>query len=248
MIDSHVHLDFDDLSKSLDSLIEACEKVSVNEFIVPSVSALNFSKVISLSEDYAQIHAALGVHPWFVSQNDLQNILSDISNLISKHKVIAVGEIGLDKLKPNYNVQLEFFECQLQIAQIEKLPVIVHCVKAHQDVLRLLKKYSVVGVMHGWGGNFEQAKAFIEIGFMLGIGGAITYPERKKLRLAVQKIPLDKMVLETDAPAMPLFGEGRGNSPVNISKIANELAILKSMSTEEIASKLTENTKELFSI
>lgn len=185
---------------------------------------------------------------------------SDNNNLNSK-KIIAIGECGIDvlkakkhasneqTLKANITLQQDFFSMQLAIAQENNLPVIVHHSQSHALILPLLKHYKLnkSGVIHAFSGSYQQAKAYVDLGFKLGVGGTITYPRANKTITAIKQLPLSSLLLETDAPAMPLMGmQGTHNSPLNLISVFKTLVALRNESDEIIAKQIEQNVEQLF--
>jgi TatD DNase family protein len=261
IIDTHVHLD--DLARvtntTIDSVILDANKVGVDQFIVPGLYPEQWSNILQVSQSHpGSVHCAFGIHPWWVesliqhgSVKDYRKILAEF---VDTHGCIAIGETGLDQLKKAaYNHQLAFFDMHLSIAADTNKPVIIHCVRAHNDLQRLLKKYQgkVRGVIHGFSGSVDLAMDYWKKGFFLGIGGTITYPRANKTRQAVSQLPLESLLLETDAPAMPLFGQqGKANKPEAVLTVVEEIAKLKEHETEIDKNRVIEqawkNAKRLF--
>jgi len=217
------------------------------------------------------IYSSLGIHPWFVivdeqfsqAQQPLDFYQQQLTELVANNRanIIAIGECGIDvfKAKKNTNstqalsdnlaLQQSLFTMQLTLANNENLPVIVHHCQSHHLLMPLLKKASLTkaGVIHAFSGNYQQAKSYLDLGFKLGIGGTITYPRAKKTIDAIKRVPLSSLLLETDAPSMPLHGQqGKINSPVNISEIFSTLTIIRNESKEKIAETIESNVEQLF--
>jgi len=250
LIDSHCHLDFARIG-DLDNILDQCQQLGITRFVVPSVDKHNWHTVLNLSNNYGAIDAAIGIHPYFLSQ---YNELDQQARLIKAQRdnIVAVGEIGLDgAIDVSLEEQLAVFIPQLKLACELALPIICHAHKAYDPLLKQLRRNppSAGGVIHGFSGSLVQAQAFIKLGFRLGIGGVITYQRAKKTRQMIAQIGLEHLVLETDAPDMPIAGQqGRSNSPVNILKIAQELALLTEQPIETVAKITTENANRLFSL
>ncbi len=217
------------------------------------------------------IACCLGIHPWFlILKNKLQpkNIdltfnQQQLANIVSQNreKIIAIGECGIDVFKAkknteneqalakNIQLQQDFFDMQLNIAKGNNLPVVIHHCQSHHYILPQLKQYKLAkaGVIHAFSGSYQQAKAYVDLGFKLGIGGTITYPRAKKTINAIKRLPLTSLLLETDAPAMPpVDQQGLINSPLNLTKIFQTLTEIRSESVEEIAKQVETNVEQLF--
>lgn len=255
--DSHCHLDFSELADNHLKILSACASKNIHQIIVPSVTPENWQQVLSLaaSKPQPKIYAALGIHPWFLSDLSYDNLAKlSLLAINNKNNIVAIGETGIDgKIaaeQDNLHKQIDFFEHQLTLATRLNKPVIVHHYKADQYIIPLLKKHHKSrGVIHGFSGSFQQAKSYIDLGFKLGIGGTITYPRAEKTIKTVTKLPLDTIVLETDAPSMPLFGfQGKVNTPLKVIDIFEKLCEIRSENAENIAIKIEENIKNTFLI
>ena len=239
MIDSHCHLDFPIFDRDRDAVIQTSLQAGVSAMLVPGTQASRWHKQINLCRSKACLSFALGLHPYFLNEyHPAQLVLLD--KLIEQHanEVLAVGEIGLDfAIEQAPGLQVQVFEQQLQLAKSWGLPVILHHRKSHNEIVRLLKKhqFSNGGVVHAYSGSYQQAKAYVDMGFCLGVGGTITYPRAAKTADAFRKLPLSALLLETDAPDMPVCGkQGQRNSPLNLPIILNHLASIRSESSDEI--------------
>jgi len=256
-IDSHCHLNFDCFNVELDNLMENLKAVGINKLIIPGTDASRWSGIVELTKQYPALYFALGVHPHFLNnfkQEDLQILEEYLNTSLQKiePRCIALGEIGLDKLiETDMAIQEKVFLMQLVIAERLRLPVILHVVKTQSRILQLLKesKFSYGGVYHAFSGSEEIANEFIKLGFKLGIGGVITYPNANKTRNAVSKLPLTSIVLETDAPDMPIYQQSTShNSPLNLKIIFESLCEIRKESSTVVAQQIYANTKGIFSI
>jgi len=249
LFDTHCHLNAPELESRLDGLIEQAMQQGVNRWLIPATSPDQWAVIYQLSLKYPGIQAALGIHPWYVKKYALSS-LNQITELVEQHTdvLVAIGETGLDHFKPHFEQQILYFETQLQLASRLKLPVIIHCVKAQDEVVRCLKEGRVSrGVIHGFTGSYQQAKQLIDLGMKIGVGGSITYPRASKTRDTISSLPLDTLVLETDAPAMPLSGfQGEPNVPHRLKMVFDVLVSLRAESKAQISDTLWENSQELF--
>jgi TatD DNase family protein len=249
-IDTHCHLDFPPFMHEMSQTIANAQQANVKALIVPTVSAAHFDSVIHLANQHAAIYAALGLHPIYQhQQHDIDKLEYQLKQ--HPHRVIAIGEIGLDRFvnTPTIEEQTIFFNAQLTLAKKYQLPVMLHSRRAHDLLYTALKKARLpqVGVIHGFSGSFEQAMQFIRLGYFIGVGGTITYPRANKTRQAIKRLPLTSLVLETDAPDMPLFGyQGQINRPERIVQIFETLCQLRNESKETICNQIITNTKTLF--
>lgn len=255
--DSHCHLDFDAFSNSLPNLLDQCQQAHIHNIIIPTIGPSNWLKVIELSKRYnnkpVSLYPCLGIHPWFLDALKSDSLIT-LEALIVQHRktIIAVGEAGvdgvIDKEKNNLSQQLDVFEAQLQLAEKYHLPIIIHHRRSHQHITPLLKKYQLnkAGIIHAFSGSYQQACQYIDLGFKLGVGGTITYPRAEKTIKAIKRLPLESLVLETDAPSMPLYGfQGQDNSPLQVSKVFQALVNIRSETTDYIAKVLEQNIQPL---
>lgn len=247
-IDSHCHLDFpvfDDLA----SLISQSQRAGVEAFLVPSTTSASWAGVLSLQQEYLSVRVALGLHPYFL-QSYRDDDLQQLERLLDQCSVVALGEIGLDKWPnlPDYALQQKVFTAQLAIAKNRALPIILHARKSEDDLLKWLRqsKFCHGGIVHAFNGSLEQAKRFIELGFVLGIGGTVTYPRAQKARRVLQALNDRDFVLETDSPDMPLYGyQGQVNTPLRILDVAQAVSELRQQSVSEIAQNTSANLQRV---
>lgn len=236
LIDTHCHLDAAEFDADRDAVASAALLNGVNAIVVPAVTRNNFDAVIGLHQRHAHCAYALGIHPMYVDhahEDDLNILVEYVRN----HSPIAIGEIGLDYFLTNpkthpENIQRQhyFFEAQLYIAQQHALPVILHVRGAIDQILKALRKHHLPGgIAHAFNGSMQQAKQFMDLGFKLGFGGAMTYGRALHLRELAKTLPLDAIVLETDAPDIPpeWVGKSGRNSPEQLPEIARILADLR---------------------
>ena len=247
-IDSHCHLDFARMGE-VQLQISAAKAVGVDGIIVPSISCDNRQAVLALGLAHQHVYPALGIHPYFLqANNQLERLVSLATS--NRQQIIAIGEIGLDgAIDTPLHAQLEVLVPQLKLASELELPVICHAHKAYDPLLKQLRRFKLKrgGVVHGFSGSAVQANEFIKLGFKLGIGGVITYPRASKIRGLVSQLDLVNLVLETDAPDMPLHGmQGQVNRPVNIALIAQTLSELTGTDLATIAATTTTNCREMF--
>jgi len=251
LIDSHCHLDFKQFDLTRKEILANCLQLGINDIVVPAVTASSWQKLLSVCETSPTLHPALGLHPMFM-EDHLPEHISKLHELISKHHTIAIGEIGLDFYLKNHNkdAQITLFTQQLKIAQNAKLPVLLHIRKAHDQTISLLKKYSVTGgIVHAFSGSLEQAKQYQKLGFLLGVGGAMTHPKATRLRKMIAQLPLSSIALETDAPDMPLhLMKQQHNTPENITVILDAVTALRTESKDEIARATTENCQRVLKL
>jgi len=249
LIDSHCHLDFPEFDNDRDELIETCKQQGVAKFIVPGVSCVTWQRLHEITSQYSECYAAFGLHPYFIEEHQSSDI-KELEKVVKNHQPIAIGEIGLDYYVRDLNKQKqqEIFHKQLALAYEFNLPVILHVRKAHDDVLRALRKYKVKGgVAHAFNGSQQQAEQYLNLGFKLGFGGALTYDNAVHLRKLAQTLPLEALVLETDSPDMrPADYVSSRNTPLTILPVLDVLIRLRSESKNQIVEQASVNVEKVF--
>jgi TatD DNase family protein len=258
LIDTHCHLDAAEFNDDRDDVALSAKNAGLQMIVVPAVEPKNFQNVINLSRQYAYCCYALGMHPLYVDNAGPSQIkaLSALVEqiLLEENKLVAIGEIGLDffvsqqNQQENRETQEYFFSEQLKIAKKFDLPVILHVRRAIDEVLKHLRRTKVQGgIAHAFNGSSQQAHEFIKLGFKLGFGGAMTYTRAHKIRELAKILPLDSIVLETDAPDIPpewLGTKGR-NQPKELIKIAQVLADLRGIPITQIIEITSKNAVEI---
>ncbi|MDU0354389.1 TatD family hydrolase [Paraglaciecola aquimarina] len=203
-----------------------------------------------MAQQYPSIKFALGIHPYFLAAYQSAH-LEQLKRLIEIHNndVVAVGEIGLDAaITIDWQLQTEVFSKQLNLAKEFALPVILHHRKTHNELLRILKteQFPNGGIIHAFSGSLQQAESYIQLGFKIGVGGSITYPRASKTRHTISQIPLSSLVLETDAPDMPISGrQGQRNSPEYLPDIVQSLQQIRVESATELTTACLQNTIDI---
>lgn len=237
-IDTHCHLDAAEFDADRDAVATAALAAGVTQIVVPAVERANFGTVTSLCRDYPACHAAYGIHPMYVERAREED-LAVLSETLARENVVAVGEIGLDRfIEPRDDARQEhYFVAQLEIACAAGLPVLLHVRRAIDQVLMHLRKTRVTGgIAHAFNGSRQQAEEFIKLGFKLGFGGAMTFPRATRIRELAASLPLESIVLETDAPDIPPeWLDGQRNSPDQLPRIAAVLAQLRGIEMVEVA-------------
>ena len=251
LFDSHCHFDVSEFDLRRETLWASCYTAGVKQLLIPGVAPKQWSKAEALAYQYEGVVMSAGLHPWWLDKAQLPTE-SEWRETLQKRCCVAVGECGLDAaIDIPLNKQQAIFEQHLEMAKISALPIIIHVRQTHNETIRLLKKYQLPqgGVIHGFTGSKEIAMQYWQMGFYLGVGGSITYSRANKTRRAIQVMPLESLLLETDAPDMPLQGyQGQANSPLRLVEVANTLAILKSETLEHIAQQTTKNSQRLFGL
>ncbi|MEO3865961.1 TatD family hydrolase [Rheinheimera fenheensis] len=248
LFDSHCHLDLPELNAEQLTHWRNALQAGVEKLLIPAVEQAAWRNLLHLHQQHPDWHIALGIHPWWATQAK-PDALSDLEALLAKHspQITAVGEIGLDFAldADSFEVQEKLFSQQLELAGTYQKPVILHHRKSQPQLLVELKKqqFAEGGILHAFSGSQQQAKAFIDLGFKLGIGGTITYERAEKTRHTVKNLPLSCFVLETDAPAMPLSGyQGQVNTPAQLALVFAAFCQLRTEPPEQIATALWQNS------
>lgn len=253
-IDTHCHFDFPPFTDDEPASIQRAAAVGVHSIIVPATQAANFSRVLALAENYPPLFAALGLHPIVIEQHG-EDCLEQLQQALEKrpHKLVAVGEIGLDLYRndPQFDKQERVLDAQLKLAKRYDLPVILHSRRTHDKLAMHLKRHALprTGVVHGFAGSLQQAERFVLLGYKIGVGGTITYPRASKTREVMAQLPLESLLLETDAPDMPLNGfQGQPNRPEQVLRVFETLCELRQEPADVIADALYRNTTALFNV
>lgn len=259
-IDTHCHLDAPEFAPDRDQVYATASRASVGEFWIPAVAVDNFVAVRNCVRRYSGCHATYGIHPLYTPQAGQQD-LQTLADWLTNERPFAVGEIGLDGYVPGLDWQRQqaCFVAQLELARDHQLPVLLHVRQAVDPVLQAVRKVfgktappdRFNGVAHAFNGSLQQAEQFIAAGFRLGFGGALTYPGSRRIRELACRLPLQAMVLETDAPDIPpVWLRPPGvpplrNSPAELPHIAACLAELRGVSVEVLQATLWENRVRL---
>lgn len=251
IFDTHIHLNDSIYQSNLEQLINEALESNVKYFLVVGYNLFNSRYAIELSEKYPFIYASIGIHPSEVN-NCNENDLLELKKLAKHPKVVAIGEIGLDYYHgDNKEEQSKYFISQIAIANDLNLPIVVHSRDSIQDTYDILNKHQVVnnGIMHCYSSSIEMAKRFIELGYYIAIGGAVTFKNASNLKLVAKELPLDKLLVETDAPWLtPHPYRGKLNHPKYITYVVAEIANLKSLPYDEIAKITTNNAFKVLRI
>ena len=253
LFDTHCHLYDKAFDRDRDEVISHIFQ-TLDYAVVPSEDLETSRKAVALAEEYPPIFAAAGIHPQ-ETKSASDGILEEIRQLALRHpKVKAIGEIGLDYhyLYSDKETQQKWFIRQVELAKELNLPFIIHDREAHGDTLAILKKYKdsrMRGIMHCFSGSGEMAKEFIKLGFYISFAGPVVFPKSVKLKEAAASIPLDRLLIETDSPYLtPPPYRGKRNDPSHVIYVAEELARLKGISTEEMIGITKQNGMTIYEI
>ena len=251
LIDTHCHLDVEEFDADRKAILEHCRKGGITQIVVPAIHAAGWSKLLQLCRKEVGLYPALGLHPVYIeSHQDLD--LRALEEKLLVENPVAVGEIGLDFFITvlDQKRQQKLFEAQLQIARNAGLPVLLHVRKAHDQVLAALRRIRVRGgIAHAFNGSLQQAQQYLDLGFKLGFGGTLTYQRSNKIRQLARLLPIEAIVLETDAPDMVVSQHrGERNSPEYLHHVLSALAEVRQADPEVLAQQTTANARELLGI
>lgn len=251
IIDTHCHLDFEAFDADREQVLQEARDVGLIGIIVPGTHQQGWENLLSVCVTHEALYPAIGLHPMFLEQHQKSDI-EKLEYAINDSKLYAIGEIGLDYRDSvgDEDQQTFYFEQQVLLAQKKELPVILHILKAHDQALKILRNNPVCGgTVHAFNGSLQQAEQYIELGFKLGFGGMLTYVRSSKLRKLAAELPLESIVLETDAPDMTVFQhQYQRNSPVYLPYCLQALAEIRNEAPEVIAEQTTLNAKNVFKL
>lgn len=249
--ETHTHFDDKAFDNDRDDAIRQAVAAGVKRFVNVGSSMTSSSTCISLSHTYPEFLAAVGVHPEECA-NLTEDDMTSLEAMAKDENVVAIGEIGLDYYwdEPDRDIQKKWFIRQIGLAKSLKLPVIIHSRDAAEDTLNILKDENaseVGGILHCFSYSKEMAKAYIDMGFYIGVGGVVTFKNGRKLKEVVEETPLDRIVTETDSPYMaPVPYRGRRNTSEYLPFIIKEIADIKGVSFEEVSKVTYDNAVRLF--
>ncbi len=251
LVDTHCHIDIEAFDADREQVLQRASERGVRHLVIPAIDAAHWEGLIGLCNAQPGLFPALGLHPVFLAAHGADDIAA-LETTIEKHRPVAVGEIGLDYFvrELDRGRQQTLFESQLEVARNMGLPVILHVRKAHDQVIAILKRIPVRGgTVHAFNGSLQQAQQYIDMGFKLGFGGMLTYPRSTKIRRLAADLPIDAIVLETDAPDMTVSAhQGERNSPEYLPDCLQALAEVRDAESVELARQTTRNACSVFSL
>jgi TatD DNase family protein len=252
LVDSHCHLNFPELSQNLDGLLDRARLAGVSKFLTVNTCLKETKDLILIAEKYPDVFATVGVHPCDVKNSGVPK-KEELIHYTAHPKVIGLGETGLDYYYEGSeaNLQQESLRLHMEVAKETGLPVIIHAREAEKDlgeILKTLKGREATGVIHCFTGTREFAHKMIDYGFYISISGIITFKKATDLQNIVLDIPLERLLIETDAPYLaPVPKRGKPNEPAYVRYTAEKIAELKGISIDTLAQRTTENFFQLFS-
>lgn len=251
-IDTHVHLDIAAFAADREAVLERARAAGIHGLLVPAIRQAEWEGLQALARDTAEVLPAYGLHPMFLVDHDRAH-LAALDDWLDRYPAVAVGEIGLDGYVPElahgaaWDRQWAFFRAQLDIAHNHRLPVIIHARRALDQVLKALRQRpGLTGILHSFSGSRQQADQALDLGFVLGFGGPVTYPRAQRLRRLVAELPEDAFVLETDAPDQPPMGrQGERNEPAFLLEVAAVVAELRQVELPVLAQHTTRSARRI---
>lgn len=251
LVDSHVHLDDRRFDDDRQAVVERARQAGICAMVVPATEAAGWPTVARLQRDFPDTYPAYGLHPMFLQQHAPGHIEA-LDRWLDEHAAIAVGEIGLDYFVEGLDrdTQQSFFEAQLAIAENHDLPVIIHARRAVDAVIATIRRYrGIRGVIHSFSGSEEQARRLADLGFMLGLGGPVTYPRAQRLRRLAAALPAEQLLVESDGPDQPgVDHRGERNEPAWTRDTLSHLAAIRGVDPGELASTTSANAERLFGL
>lgn len=250
LIDAHCHFDFPQFDDRREAELERARSHGIGRLVIPGVRRPDWERVRQTAMAYPGLFYCLGIHPWFVEEHSRDDLAVLEQLLANKpERCIGVGECGLDRLRGSLDAQWPWFDAQIGLAARLQMPLVIHSVKTHDEVHGLLNRHQWSGraLVHGFSGSFQQASKLVDLGCFIGVGGVITHPRARKTRDAMARLPVEALVLETDAPDMAPEGVQQGrNSPVYLPDILKVLSDIRGERPEELAPMLLANVARLY--
>lgn len=251
LIDSHCHLDASEFDPDRTAVIERARAAGVQAQVVPAVTAASWPKLREVCQQAPGLYPAYGLHPMFLADHRPEH-LGQLRDWIERERPCAIGECGLDFFVEGLDAeaQQDYFIGQLKLARDFDLPVIVHARRAVDAVIAAIRRIGGLrGVVHSFPGSPEQAAQLDKLGFLLGLGGPLTYDRAQRLQRLVREMPLEQLLLETDAPDQPDAGiRGQRNEPARLSVISRHVAALRGTDVETVARVTSDNARRLFAL
>lgn len=249
LVDSHCHLDLEPFDGDRPEVLGRARAAGVEHLVVPAITRRTWEPLAHLCAHDNGLHPAYGLHPVFLHEH-ADDDAAALAGWLDRHPAVAVGECGLDHFHPNLDRERQamLFNAQLRLAREREMPVIIHARQAVEAVIIAIRRVGGLrGVVHSFSGSPEQARQLWENGFMIGLGGPLTYPRARRLRGLVATMPIEHLLLETDAPDQPNRGrQGQRNEPAHLVEVLAAVADLRDEAPESVAAATTANARRLF--
>ncbi|MGN0383778.1 MAG: TatD family hydrolase [Eubacterium sp.] len=252
IFDTHAHYDDEAFDEDRENLLDSMKSRGIGYIVNVGANIQSSKETIGLTKRFPFVYGALGVHPNDSKELIIEENCNWLRNSLTKSKIVAVGEIGLDYYwdEPSKEIQKEGFVKQLNMAREVSLPVIIHSRDAAADTLDIVKAEragEIGGVVHCFSYGVDMAREYLDMGFYLGIGGVVTFKNGRKMKEVVEYAPLNRIVIETDCPYLsPEPNRGKRNSSLNLPYVVNEIAAIKNISPKEVINATTANAKKLY--
>lgn len=249
LVDSHCHLDAPEFDADRAQVLARARAAGVAAQVVPAIRLADFAALRELCADNADLHPAYGLHPMYLADHAPAH-LDALREWLGRERAVAVGECGLDFFVEDLDAdtQRDYFTAQLRLARDFGLPVILHARRAVDEVIATIKRFAPLrGVVHSYSGSAEQARQLWNLGFLVGLGGPVTYERAHRLRALAATMPLEFLLLETDAPDQPLATHrGERNEPAYLAEVAQTIAQLRGIDAAAVADATARNARRLF--
>lgn len=252
IFDTHAHYDDEQFDTDREELLRSMHDGGIGTIVNAAATVESWEKVRKLTKEYSFVYGMVGVHPDEVGALDEEKF-ADMEKMLADEKIVAVGEIGLDYYWDNepHDVQKKWFIRQLELARRYHMPVSIHSREAAADTMEILREYAqdMKVVLHCYSYSPEMAEEYVKMGYLLGIGGVVTFKNAKKVKETVKRVPLEHIILETDCPYLaPEPNRGKRNSSLNLPYVARAIAELKGVTEEEVIQTTTQNAERFFGI
>jgi TatD DNase family protein len=250
LIDSHAHIYLNEFDADREAIVDHAQAAGVQQILMPAIDATTHDVMLAVEAEFPGCRAMMGLHPCSVKENYLEE-LEIIKNFLQQRQFVGIGEIGLDFYWDKTFVQQQFeaFHAQIRLALDNQLPIAIHSRNATDECIGVVRQYpGLRGVFHCFSGTTEQAEKIIALGFMLGIGGVVTF-KNAGLDKVIEKVGLSHVILETDAPYLaPVPFRGKRNEPAYVPLVAQRLAQIAGVPAETVAEITSANTRKLFGL
>lgn len=253
IFDTHAHYDDEKFDEDRERLLDSMQGRGIGNIVNVSSTYESCIQTMALAKRFSFVYAAIGIHPTETGELDDEKF-EMVKKYAMKPKVVAIGEIGLDyyRNEPDEETQKKWFIKQLELARELNLPVIIHSRDAAEDTMKIMKENKaeeIGGIVHCYSYSAEMALEYVKMNFYIGVGGVVTFSNSRKLKEVVEKVPIEKIVLETDAPYLsPEPNRGKRNSSINLPYVVNEIAKIKGMEPAEVIRITEENAKRVYGI